>query len=91
MYYQLLEKSGLHPTEFQLVEFVATHQTEGGWCDVPKKIMAEELKVSPSRIFYLLHSLVVKEFLIKSKRKNNKRRSCFSTTNKWKELFYHEN
>lgn len=87
MYYQLLERSGLHPTELQLVEFIATHQKEDGWCDVPKKIMAQKLKISVSRTFNLLHTLRVKGFLTKSERKNNKRHSCFRATEKWKGLF----
>lgn len=86
MLYQLLERSGLLPIEFQLVEFIASNQTQDGWCVVPKVVMAKELKRSPSRIFYLLNLLVAKGFLLKNSGKNTQRRSLYKTTQRWEEL-----
>ena len=86
MLYQMLEKSGLHPTEFQLVEFIASNQMLDGWCAVSKNEIAKKLKISPSRVFYLLHSLVQKGFLLKGTKKNTKRHSLYKTTDLWKEF-----
>jgi len=86
MLYQLLEKSGLHPTELQLIELVASNQMQDGWCAMPKSVMAKELKRSSSRIFYLLRSLVLIGFLLKSTTKSKNHHSLYKVTDKWRTL-----
>jgi len=86
MLYKTLEQSGLHATEYQLVEFISSKQTLEGWCALPKSAIAKELKLSIPRVFYLLHALVLKGFLLKGTVKSNKRHSLYKTTDKWKIL-----
>jgi DNA-binding MarR family transcriptional regulator len=87
MFYQALAKSGLHPTEFLLVELIAINQKQNVWCDAPKTQLAKELKISPSRVFNLLYSLTQKGFIIKSNEKSLKRRSQYKVADDWTDLF----
>ena len=86
MFYKLLKRSALHPTELQIIELIASNQMLDGWCELPKSHIAKELKLSPSRIFCLLHALTQKGFIIKSEIKNNKHQSLYKTTPRWKTL-----